>query len=95
MFLLVENYTMTTPAWLRPGREFLVPFERSPSSNLVFFIAGVPWRSAAKKDREVGLHALRILHALQRMPLSRAEPKGCHGTWMWMWTSDRTSRRIM
>lgn len=25
-FLLVENYNMTTPAWIRPGREFLEPF---------------------------------------------------------------------
>ena len=43
--LLVENYNLTTPVGLRPGREFL-----ALSHLRLFFIARVLSENAVKKD---------------------------------------------
>lgn len=40
-FLLVENYTLTAPTWVRLGREFLEPFLLESFLSLLSFLDGM------------------------------------------------------
>jgi len=70
--LLVENYNMTTPSWLRPAGEFLAnssPSEKSP------FIAICP-RTEAKKEGKRGENAGDCMMRLEGSKQGCDDPGG-------------------